>query len=259
MENSLSQDRYRTVDILGVRFPRMTQYQLLDRLLQRVGSGPGGGICFPDMSTMNLVVRDAEFRALLNDRMEVYNDGAGLAWAARRQGLPFPDNLNGTDLVPLLLKNVPEGTRVYVIGARDDILQAAVTAMARVFPKLDFVGCHHGYLQDEEEQYLIREIQGLRPDIVLVAMGNPRQIHFIARARERFGFDHTVFLAVGGLLHYFAGDLRRAPVWLRKMRLEWLFITIQQPHKWKRYFVGIPRFLLNVLLWERNHGKPVSD
>jgi len=238
------------VEIFGIRFPRTTSNALIAELLTRIESGLGGGICFPDMSTMNLVVKDTGLRKCLQKKMEVYNDGAGLGWAARQKGKPFPDNLNGTDLVPKFLSFVPKGTRVYVVGGRQRTVNAAVDNMKQQFANVDFVGWHHGYLDNKEEAELVRDMQSRRPHIVLVAMGNPLQIRFIARHKDKPGFDNSLFLAVGGLLHYFSGELRRAPRWMRRYKLEWLFITLQQPYKFKRYFLGIPRFFYNFYKYE---------
>jgi len=182
--------------------------------------------------------------------MEIFNDGAGLGWAARQKGKPFPDNLNGTDLIPNLLSSVPTGTRVYVVGGRKRTVNAAVDKMKQHFLNVDFVGWHHGYLNSDEEAEVVKDMQSRKPHIVLVAMGNPLQIRFIVRHKDKPGFGNTLFLAVGGLLHYFSGELRRAPCWMRRYKLEWLFITLQQPHKIRRYFLGIPRFFYNFYKYE---------
>ncbi len=251
LETDTKQDgKVEPVEIFGLRFPRTTSKALVTELLTRIESGLGGGICFPDMSTMNLVVKDSGLKKCLQTKMEVYNDGAGLGWAARQKGKPFPDNLNGTDLVPNLLSSVPKSTRVYVVGGRKRTVNAAVENMKQLFPNVDFVGWHHGYFDSKEESELVGDMQLLRPHIVLVAMGNPLQIRFIVRHKDKPGFDNTLFLAVGGLLHYFSGELRRAPRWMRRYKLEWLFITLQQPYKIRRYFLGIPRFFYNFYKYE---------
>lgn len=236
-----------SVDILGVRFPRLSSDQALSLLLSRLGAATSTGVCFPDMSTLNLACDNPDFRRLLQERMLVLNDGAGLAWAARRQQRSFPANLNGTDLCPRLFAAAPSGTRVYLLGARDGVARAAEKVLAERFPQLAFVGSHHGYLDERGEAEVIETLRTLRPQIVLVAMGNPRQVEFIVRHLDDPGLAGTLWLAVGGQLDYYGGGLVRAPLWMRRVKLEWLYIVMQQPYKARRYFVGIPQFLLRCL------------
>jgi exopolysaccharide biosynthesis WecB/TagA/CpsF family protein len=231
------------VDILGLRFPRLTREQALAMLLDLLARRRCAGVCFPDMSTMNLAVADPGLLAILRDRMVVLNDGAGLAWAARRRGHPFPDNLNGTDLCPALLASAPAGTRVFLLGGRPGVAAAARATLEALFPEIEFVGTHHGYFSAETEAAVVDEIAALRPGIVLVGMGNPTQVRFIARRLEDGRNPSTIWFAVGGLLDYYGAGLKRAPEWVRNAGLEWLHIVTQQPHKLPRYFLGIPRFI----------------
>lgn len=241
------------VDILQLRFPRITKEEAVDMLLQKIVSGNGGGVCFPDMSTLNLAEKDPSFKILLRKRVLTLNDGAGLAWIARRRGLPFPDNLNGTDLCPRLFARAPKETRVFLLGGKPGTADRAREKLAHDYPDLDFIGSYHGHLSVGEEDKLITLLRGLKPQVLLVGMGNPLQIRFIDRYLDDPAFQNTLFLAVGGFMHYYSGELSRAPVWVRRLSLEWLFITLQQPHKLKRYFIGIPLFLLNCLRAERDN------
>ena len=235
------------VDILQLRFPLVTQEEAITMLLQQIASGRGGGVCFPDMSTLNLAEKDTSFKDLLRQRMLTLNDSAGLAWMARRRGRPFPDKLNGTDLCPRLFARAPNKTRVFLLGGKPGTADRARDELARTYPHLEFVGAHHGHFSEGEEQKVIALLRELKPQILLVGMGNPLQIRFIDRHLDDPAFQQTLFLAVGGFMHYYSGELSRAPVWVRRVHLEWLYITLQQPHKLKRYFIGIPLFLFNCL------------
>jgi exopolysaccharide biosynthesis WecB/TagA/CpsF family protein len=239
------------VEVLGVRFPRMTGAAVIEFLLTRLHAATSTGVCFPDMSTLNLAASRPAFLQLLETRMLVFNDGAGLAWAARRQGRPLPENLNGTDLVPRLFQAAPADTTVYILGAKPGVAERAQQLLLARFPHLLFVGHHHGYLDAATEAQVLTTLRTLRPAIVLVAMGNPLQVEFICRHLDDPGLSGTLFLAVGGQLDYYGGTLKRAPELWRRARLEWLYIVLQQPYKAQRYFVGIPQFLLRCLLAER--------
>jgi exopolysaccharide biosynthesis WecB/TagA/CpsF family protein len=250
-----------SVDILRVRFPRLRADAAVALLLRRLSGRQTTGVCFPDMSTLNLAASDPAFRRRLQQRLLVFNDGAGLAWAARRLGRPLPDNLNGTDLVPRLFAAAPAGTSVYLFGARPGVAERAQAVLKARFPHLCFAGHHHGYLDATGEAEVVAELVRLRPQLVLVAMGNPLQVELIDRHLDDPRLAGTMWLAVGGQLDYYGGSLRRAPPWLRRVKLEWLYIVLQQPHKARRYFVGIPRFLVRCLIAERTggHAAPPGD
>lgn len=232
-----------TVDVLGVRFPRLYSEEAVALLLGKLRSGQSTGVCFPDMSTLNIAAEQPSFRRLLQRKMLVLADGAGVMWVASWLGKPLPANLNGTDLVPRLFAAAPDGTTVFLVGGHDGVADQTSQRFATRFPHLRFVGSSHGYLNDASERALIERLRVLRPQVVLVGMGNPKQVEFICRHLDDPGLGGTLWLAVGGQFDYYGGTLRRAPSWLRKVRLEWLYIVAQQPHKLHRYFVGIPLYL----------------
>jgi len=242
------------VEVLGVRFPRLGGAAVIELLLSRLHASTSTGVCFPDMSTLNLAASQPAFLHLLQTRMLVFNDGAGLAWAARRQGRPLPENLNGTDLVPRLFAAAPADTTVFLLGAQPGVAERAQQLLAARYPRLRFVGSHHGYLDAAREAQVLTTLRTLRPAIVLVAMGNPLQVEFICRHLDDPGLAGTLFLAIGGQLDYYGGTLKRAPESWRRARLEWLYIVLQQPYKAQRYFLGIPQFMLRCLLAERRRA-----
>ncbi len=235
------------VDIFQIRFPRMNQAEAVKTLMNFTGQERAVGVAFPDMSTMNQAQTNPEFKKLLQSKVRVFNDGVGMAWISRCQGKPFPANLNGTDLCPALLANSPVGTRVFLLGTKSDDIEIAREKLSNRFKHIAFVGVHHGYFTLEEEPGVMKLIRAARPAIVFVGMGNPRQVEFIARHLDDPGMKGTLFLAIGGFFDYWAGNINRAPLWVRRLRLEWLFLIFKQPHKLKRYLVGGPLFLIRGL------------
>jgi len=153
MKNSLLNIQ-RNVELFGIAFPRITQTELLEYMLNKLNHHIGAAVCFPDMSTMNLIAEDRELQKIVSNSFESFNDGAGLAIAARFKGKPFPDNLNGTDFIPIFLANVKKGTRVFLVGGRENILKAALNEMKKRFPDINFVGAHHGYFESMNELYV---------------------------------------------------------------------------------------------------------
>lgn len=259
MSSSASETTANTVDVLGVRFPRLYGEEAVALLLAKLRSGDSHGVCFPDMSTLNLAVDSPGFRRLLQRRMIVLPDGAGVMWVASWRGKPLPANLNGTDLVPRFFAAAPAGTTVFLLGGPEGVAARTAEQFAARFPHLRFVGSFHGYLTPTDEQQLVATLCELRPQVVLVGMGNPQQVELIDRYLDHPSLRGTLWLAVGGQFDYYGGTLKRAPTWLRKVRLEWLFIVLQQPHKLRRYFVGIPLYLSRCALASLLHSHDIPD
>ena len=177
----------------------------------------------------------------------VLNDGTGVRWAARWQGQPFEHNHVGTDLVPDLCgEGLRWGMRVFLLGGRPGVAERAAGALVSRFPGVVIAGHHHGYVGLSDDERVCRTINEARPDLLLVAMGNPLQEMWIDRNLR--GLERGVALGVGGLFDHLAGSLRRAPRWVRSAGCEWVQILLQQPHKWRRYVLGNPVFLYRMIV-----------
>lgn len=248
-----------TVDVLQVRFPRLYTEEAVALLLGKLRSGTSAGVCFPDMSTLNQAVDRPAFRKLLQRRMTVLPDGAGVMWVASLRGKPLPANLNGTDLVPRFFAAAPDGTSVFLLGGREGVAARTREQLAARFGHLRFLGHSHGYLSPDEEAALMDRLAALRPQVVLVGMGNPLQVEFIDRHLDDPRLRGTLWLAIGGQFDYYGGTLKRAPSLLRRARLEWLYIVAQQPHKLSRYFVGIPKYLSRCALAALTHSHDIPE
>jgi N-acetylglucosaminyldiphosphoundecaprenol N-acetyl-beta-D-mannosaminyltransferase len=191
----------------------------------------------------------------------VFGDGTGVRWAVRLlHGLRLRANVNGTDLVPRFLRLVPgRGRRYYLLGAARGAIGRAAAHASRAFPGWTLAGYHHGYLEPGDAPSLVARIRAARPDLLLVGMGNPRQERWIREHRDRL--EVPLAIAVGGLFDYWAGDLRRAPEWLRRSGFEWLHLMLHQPRKVPRYLLGNPAFLLRVARsrWLDRDAAPLVD
>ncbi|WP_422374602.1 WecB/TagA/CpsF family glycosyltransferase [Roseibium sp.] len=179
-------------------------------------------------------------------KMTLLNDGIGINLASRLlDGRPFPANLNGTDLVPNILAGVGIPMRIYLLGAREEQVRGAKQHIEARYPDHQVVGCRDGFFREEDVAGLCAEINATRPDLLLVAMGNPRQEFFIARNRAQLNVP--VAVGVGALFDFMSGAVVRAPAFVRKAGLEWLFRLLQEPRRlFHRYVIGIPRFLFAV-------------
>jgi len=234
----------RTVQILGVEIIDVTQRRAVELVRHMIDSSDGRThqIFFVNAHTLNLAAANPDYRALLNTGSSVFGDGTGVRWAARMKGVDVRDNLNGTDFVPKLLESTP-GRRYFLLGAdADTILRAAAVAEMR-FPNWTQTGFHHGFLCDSQlDANVVRLINAAQPDVLLVGMGNPHQERWIYE--HRAALSVPVCVGVGGLFDFWAGNVTRAPRWLRHLGQEWIWRLLQQPgEKARRYLLGNPLFL----------------
>ena len=184
-------------------------------------------------------------------------DGSGVSIAGKVKGNPILENLTGTDLMPKVLRHADTaGWTVYLFGARPDVLDRCHRQLMGQYPGLRIVGMSHGYVSEAEEKELLEEINARQPDLLLVALGSPRQEKWVAdHARH---LKAGVCFAVGGLFDFLSGVKKRAPLWMRRLGIEWLFRLIIEPSgKWSRTFVEMPLFLTRVFA-ERFAPKQVS-
>lgn len=183
----------------------------------------------------------------------VLNDGLALDFAAfLRYGVPFPDNLNGSDFTLSLLSQLDQEARVYLFGGRPSVVEAAAKAFDD-FSHVQVVGYADGYSTRDAESTIVEHIAQAAPDILLVALGNPLQEEWVLRNRN--AVEVPLILAVGALFDFVSGYKPRAPKVLRLMRLEWAFRLALEPRRLVgRYTIGIVRFFAAVIL-DRGEGQ----
>jgi len=194
-----------------------------------------------------LAGKDPEFAQTVNNADLVLPDGSGLKIAGKIFSKPVKENLNGTDFTPLILNTAVElGCKVYLLGATQEVINECVNKLKNNYPGLKIAGFHSGYFLRSEEEGLINEIKNTEPDILLIAMGSPKQEMFGEKIAAQL--KDTVCFAVGGFFDFLSGEKKRAPEFFRKSGLEWVFRFIQDPKtKWDRIVIEIPSFLLSVI------------
>jgi exopolysaccharide biosynthesis WecB/TagA/CpsF family protein len=209
-------------------------------------------VSFLNAHNANIACTDPVFAEALDDFL-ILPDGVGVDLAAKLlYGAPFPDNLNGTDFIPAFLQASARPLTVGLLGATRANAEAASIKLAALAVQHKFVVIHDGYFSAAEEQAIVDRIEALRPDVLLVAMGVPRQELWIARHID--ARHCTLPIAVGALLDFLSGTVPRAPLWMRQLRLEWLFrLWIEPGRLWRRYVVGNPVFLLRVVRQKFSH------
>lgn len=240
-------------NILGVDVAPLSLAQAVELLRRRIGDELYTKISFLNAHNANIASGDKNFALTLRDFL-MLPDGVGVDIAAKiLHGARFPDNLNGTDFIPALLRSPGRPMRVGLIGARDGVADRAAGSLAALAPTNDYKVFHHGFFQPAEEPAILERIAAYHPDILLVAMGVPRQENWIAR---NLSARHcTLPIGVGALLDFLSGAVPRAPKWVRTLRLEWVYRLCLEPARlWRRYVVGNPVFLARVMIQKLRGG-----
>jgi len=172
-------------------------------------------------------------------------DGVGTVLASKLLKKPVKEKIAGIDVVrEVLIKANLEGKSIYLLGAKEEVLNKCVENLKCQFPNLKISGYHNGFFDLNNCEDIIENIKRCNPWAMFVAMGSPRQEIFIEKVMDIV--DTHIFMGVGGVFDIFAGELKRAPKWMISLGLEWLYRVIKEPFRIKR-LIAIPKFLLLVL------------
>lgn len=240
-----SQDRM--ISLFGLNVTDTTIDNAAGWIVRRAQGADPIQVSFLNADCVNVMHRDPEYQEALLQSDRIFADGIGVKLAARWAGHSLRDNVNGTDLFPVLCQHAARaGVGIFLFGAREGRAQSAGQKMQRANPGLRISGCHHGYIKDAAaEAEVIDAINDSGADIVLVALGAPSQELWIARNRHRL--RPAVVVGVGGLFDYYSGSVTRAPLVVRKLSLEWMWRLAMEPRRLaRRYVLGNAEFLMRV-------------
>ncbi|HET9955720.1 MAG TPA: WecB/TagA/CpsF family glycosyltransferase [Polyangiaceae bacterium] len=215
----------------------------LDVIDELVANG-GGTVFTPNVDHVVVAEQNARFRAAYSRASLSLVDGMPVLWAARLLGQPLPMKVSGSDLIePLMQRAAQRGYRVYLFGGDDGVAEKARDVLIQKFPGLNIVGWDNPRINvDAISDELLAKIRATNPQLVLVALGAPKQELFCAEQREKLA--PAVLLGIGASLDFVAGIRKRAPRWMSRMGLEWLFRLAQEPRRLAhRYLVRDPQFL----------------
>ncbi|MBI3909914.1 MAG: WecB/TagA/CpsF family glycosyltransferase [Armatimonadetes bacterium] len=233
------------VDLLGLRISRVNRAQTMAILRGFLADGRPHLVVTVDSSAVVIAARDPEYRAIVNAADLVTPDGAGILWAAKRLGKPLPERVSGVDLAEALCAAAAcAGFSVFFYGGQPGIGAEAARRMRARYPGLRVAGTAHGYLTPEEQERLVAQIRAARPGVLLVARGIPYQEKWLARHLHQLGVP--ICMGVGGTLDVFSGRVHRAPRWMQRRGLEWLYRLLRDPRKIRKV-AALPRFTWMVL------------
>ncbi len=258
------------VEVLGVRFHNLSRAEAARAIAEMAGAGKKGYVVKPYSEFMPRAARDARLRVILNGADLCLADGIGILWAAHYLALPggplralaqlpislaaialYPqalhrrlrENMAGVDLTWQMLAQLDEAkAKIFLLGGTGEEVRRTRQRIEARFANLRVVGDRHGYFDTtgQENQAVVEAINAAEPQVLLVAMGLPRQEEWIAANLPQLRVN--VAVAEGGSFSFLSGATVRAPHWLRRLGLEWLFRLLRQPWRLRRQ-LAIPEFL----------------
>ena len=241
-------------EIMGLQYWDVDLTQVARFLVSSAMADKRLQVYFVNAHCVNVAARNPGYAQILKSSPFLFADGAGMALAARVTGKKLSHNVNGTDLFPELCAiaaalSVP----VAFLGARPGIAAACATQMQQKHPGLEVAWVADGYLKQEEEESRLQELNASGARILFIAKGVPEQELWISTHAARL--SAPVVLGVGALFDFYSGAIPRAPLYLRKLRLEWLYRLWCEPRRlFRRYVLGNPEFIMRVLLWRLRHS-----
>lgn len=234
----------KTVDVLGIPVDALTMKEAVEKVGRFIEEGGTHAIYTPNAEIIMQAQRDLELKEILMNADMLTADGAGVVLASRILGRELPEKVSGVDLVQEIFRAYAgNGLRVFLFGAKPGVAEEAAVNIIKDNPGIVIAGCRNGYFSDEECDEIIAGINRSSPDILLVALGAPKQERWIAAHQDKL--DARVCIGIGGTIDILSGRVRKAPEFFRRNGLEWLYRLCREPRRAKR-MLDLPRFMLRV-------------
>lgn len=241
------------VNILGIKFDNKTFNQFQNEFVERINNHLSTFVVTANPEIVMAANENPVFMHILQDDADyITADGIGIVRAAKMLGNPLPERVTGYDLFTWLMKLADErGLRVFLIGARPNVIHAVQAKVARDYSNINLVGAEDGYFK-EDLDLVARRIQRTAPDLVFAALGYPKQEELLAILRKN---DlPALMMGVGGSFDVFSGLVKRAPAAFQRSHLEWFYRLATNPSRFKRMLV-LPQFALRVRRMKRRGHK----
>ncbi|PWI57296.1 WecB/TagA/CpsF family glycosyltransferase [Sulfoacidibacillus thermotolerans] len=227
------------IEILDVPFSRLTDEQVFARCIEFIGAHKPHMVITAGPEFVMRLKSEPALRALVSAADLITPDGIGIVLASRWYGQPLADRVTGIWLTERLLSYAyDQQLCVYFLGASETSLQRALQVLRARYPGLNIFG-RNGYFTPDQIETVLADILEVKPDVLFVGLGQPRQEQFIADYKERLGVP--LAMGIGGVIDVLGGTVKRAPVLLQQLHLEWFYRLLREPSRWRRQLV-LPQF-----------------
>jgi N-acetylglucosaminyldiphosphoundecaprenol N-acetyl-beta-D-mannosaminyltransferase len=244
------------IDILGCQVDNLTMEETLEAVASFVTSGKPHQHVVVNVDKLVKAHRDPQLRRIINNCDLVNADGMPVVWASRLLGRPLKERVAGVDLFEALMRRAATtGWRVFLLGAREDVVTQVRATYGAKYPGLIIAGHRNGYWRPGEEAAVVEQITQACADLLFVAISSPQKEQFLGRYQSQMRVPFA--MGVGGTFDVAAGRVARAPVWMQRAGLEWFFRFLQEPRRmFRRYFIEDMAFfgLLGRQWWQGRSG-----
>lgn len=234
------------IRILDANVDNLELKEIIDRVKGFVQSGRPNMIITANSLMVNCISGDNRLKKVFDEAALVLADSVGIVWASKCLGEPALKRIPGIDLmIEICSLAARKNYSLYLLGAHNKIVEKAAEELRKKLPSLKIAGTHHGYFTGSanDERDVIREIKETRPDILFVGMDVPRQEKWLHEHMEELGV--SVCMGIGGSFDVISGRFERAPLWVRRMGLEWAYRFLLQPWRITR-LIKLPVFVYKV-------------
>ncbi|MEM9934963.1 MAG: WecB/TagA/CpsF family glycosyltransferase [Bacteroidota bacterium] len=237
------------LDILGSHISTGSYHTFVEEIVGKGKRNESSYVCVANVHMVMEAHKDGAFRKVLNEADITTPDGMPLVKGMKMLYNYEQDRVAGMDLMPSLMKEAEAlSLSVYFYGSTEEVLSKITDRAGKEFPSLHIAGTYSPpfrKLSPEEEAGVIDMINEAAPHLVFVALGCPKQEKWMA---NHLGKIHACMLGVGGAFPVYAGEQSRAPMWMQKMALEWMYRLVLEPNRlWKRYMVTNSAFVFHFI------------
>lgn len=234
--------------VMDIRIHAVTMKEALAFAEKRIMEGKPSMIATANAEMIMIAQKDHELARILNGADLVVPDGAGVLWAGEKLGTPFPERVTGADLTTELLKKASAmNWPVYFLGGNPGVAAKAARKFMEDHGSFSLVGCHDGYFNEEEEKKIIEDIKKSGAKLLFAGLGVPKQEKWLYAHKEKLG---VLSMGIGGVFDVMSGNLKRAPLWMQRNRLEWAYRLYLQPSRIGR-MMALPKFMRAVGKWKK--------
>ncbi|MBO6179652.1 MAG: WecB/TagA/CpsF family glycosyltransferase [Selenomonadaceae bacterium] len=232
-------------DILGVKVDIVTMDEAVAASCSIIEEREPKMIVTANAEMILRATEDAELKSILNSAALVVPDGAGAVWAANTLGYEMKERVAGYDLAQNIMAIAPKlGLKLYFFGSAPGVAEKAKIKAESLYEGIEIVGVHDGFFDEEEEKRIIEDIREKKPDVLFACLGVPKQEKWLFERQSETGVP--LAMGLGGTFDVMAGVMKRAPLWMQKAKLEWLFRGMMQPSRIGR-LMALPKFAIEVL------------
>lgn len=241
----------KAINILGVPVTPFSMEEAVSFLMDRIAKKMPTQVVTANAEIIMMARNDKRYGTLLQQADLVLADGAGTVWAGRTLGYEVPERVAGFDLfVELIKKSAEERIKLYFFGAAPGIAEAAKAKAEMLAPGVSIVGTRNGYFSETDIEEIIDEINASGAQILFAALGAPKQEYWLRDHAKQL--RPLIRIGLGGSFDVLAGKTTRAPHWMQKASLEWLYRLYKEPSRIGR-MMALPRFVLAVQKEKRTH------